>query len=312
MSGVQADPGYRSTVSSTGHRAELRQRTVAANGIDFALLEAGDGPLALCLHGFPDTAHTWRHLLPALAGAGYRAVAPFMRGYAPSGRAADGEYGLGALVADAGALHTALGGDDEAILIGHDWGAEAAYGAAAFAPQRWRRAVTLAIPPRAMDGRLFADYEQLKRFFYLFLFERPEAVATVAARDMEFLDRLWRDWSPGFEASAELAQVKRSLADPANLEAAIAYYRAEPPEVTSADPGKPFAAESRALLEVPPQPVLYLHGERDGCIAAELCAGAEAHLAPGSRMETIAGAGHFPQLERPDEVNERIRDWVAS
>jgi pimeloyl-ACP methyl ester carboxylesterase len=297
---------------STGDgTTEVRQRTVAANGIEFAVLEAGEGPLALCLHGFPDTAQTWRHLLPVLAQAGFHASAPFMRGYAPSGRSADGEYGLGALVADAVALHLALEGDERAVLIGHDWGAEAAYGAAAFAPDRWRRVVTLAVPPRPLDARLFADYEQLKRFFYLFFLATPEAAATVAADEMEFLRRLWDDWSPGYDPGTELAHVKRSLGDPADLEAAIAYYRAEEPEATATDPAKPFAAESRALLETPPQPVLYLHGERDGCIAVGLCEGAEAHLAPGSRMETIAGAGHFPQLERPDQVNQLIRDWLA-
>jgi pimeloyl-ACP methyl ester carboxylesterase len=86
------------------------------------LLEAGSGPLALCLHGFPDTAWTWQHLLPALAGAGFRAVAPFTRGYAPTGIPADGAYQAGALVADAVALHQVLGGDGDAVLIGHDWG----------------------------------------------------------------------------------------------------------------------------------------------------------------------------------------------
>jgi len=99
----------------------LRVRTVRANEIEFALIEAGSGPLALCLHGFPDTAHTWRHLLPVLAGAGFHAVAPFMRGYAPSAVPGDGDYRVGALIADAVALHQVLGGDGDAVLIGHDW-----------------------------------------------------------------------------------------------------------------------------------------------------------------------------------------------
>jgi len=143
----------------------VRSATVRANGLQFGVLEAGSGPLALCLHGFPDAAYTWRHMLPALAGAGFHAVAPFMRGYAPTAVPADGAYHLGALVADAVALHEVLGGDANAVLIGHDWGAEAAYGAAAFAPGRWRRLVTLAVPPAALDEVLFSDYEQLKRFF---------------------------------------------------------------------------------------------------------------------------------------------------
>jgi pimeloyl-ACP methyl ester carboxylesterase len=123
---------------------------VAANGLEFGLLEAGTGPLALCLHGFPDSAHTWRHLLPALAEAGFHAVAPFMRGYAPTAVPDDACYSIGALVADAVALHQALDGDGQAVLIGHDWGAEAANGAAALAPDRWRRVVTLGVPPLAL------------------------------------------------------------------------------------------------------------------------------------------------------------------
>ena len=88
----------------------VRLVTVSANGLQFGVLEAGSGPLALCLHGFPDSAETWRHLLPALARAGFHAVAPFMRGYAPTEVPADGAYHVGALVADAVALHVPLAG----------------------------------------------------------------------------------------------------------------------------------------------------------------------------------------------------------
>src|SRR5712691_2209873 len=110
--------------------APVRVSTVRVNGLEFTVLEAGSGPLVLCLHGFPDTANTWRYLLPVLAEAGFHAAAPFMRGYAPTAVPDDGCYRLGALAADAVALHQVLGGDEEAALIGSDWGAEAAYGAA--------------------------------------------------------------------------------------------------------------------------------------------------------------------------------------
>jgi pimeloyl-ACP methyl ester carboxylesterase len=139
----------------TGHHA-VRRRTVRANDIEFVVLEAGTGPLALCLHGFPDAAPTWRHLLPELAAAGFHAVAPFMRGYAPTAVPRDGNYSIGALVADAVALHQVMGGDEQAVLIGSDWGAETAYAAAAFAPGRWRRLVTHAVPP--MGWRLSTSY----------------------------------------------------------------------------------------------------------------------------------------------------------
>src|SRR3954452_7530829 len=89
---------------------------IDANGVDFAYLEAGSGPLALCLHGFPDSAWGFRHLLPELAAAGFRAVAPFQRGYAPTEVAGDGLSQIGALGADACALHEELGGDGDAVI----------------------------------------------------------------------------------------------------------------------------------------------------------------------------------------------------
>jgi pimeloyl-ACP methyl ester carboxylesterase len=285
---------------------------VAANGLEFGLLEAGTGPLALCLHGFPDSAHTWRHLLPALAEAGFHAVAPFMRGYAPTAVPDDACYSIGALVADAVALHQALDGDGQAVLIGHDWGAEAANGAAALAPDRWRRVVTLGVPPLALDPVLYGDYQQLKRFFYLFWFRDSlaQAAEVVAADRMTFLDRLWQDWSPGYDAAGDLARVKESLRQPENLQAAIRYYR-DP--VLDATPGAvvPYAAEEEAASRQAQQPTLYLHGSADGCIGVELVRGAERHLAPGSRMIVVEGAGHFPHLEQPEEVNEHILAWAT-
>jgi pimeloyl-ACP methyl ester carboxylesterase len=277
----------------------VRSATVRANGLQFGVLEAGSGPLALCLHGFPDAAYTWRHLLPALAGAGFHAVAPFMRGYAPTAVPADGAYHLGALVADAVALHEVLGGDGDAVLIGHDWGAEAAYGAAAFAPDRWRRLVTLAVPPAALDEVLFSDYEQLKRSFYLFMFRDPAGLAetAVARDDLAFLDKLWRDWSPGFQPGEHLARVKDCLRQPANLAAALGYYRA--------------AVDQEAAARQAPQPTLYLHGARDGCIGVDLVRGAERLLAPSSRMIVIEEAGHFLHLEEPGQVNDHILSWVS-
>jgi pimeloyl-ACP methyl ester carboxylesterase len=288
--------------------SDLECSKVRANGVEFTLLEAGSGPLALCLHGFPDTAHTWRHLLPELAQSGYHAVAPFMRGYSPTGLAEDGCYSLGALGADANALHDALEADQAAVLIGHDWGAEAAYGAAAHAPERWSRLVTLAIPPLSMDAGLFSDYEQLRRFFYMYFFTQPGAEEVVAADGMAFLDRLWADWSPGYDAGQDLDRVKESLADRQHLVAALAYYRAAlgaPAESCSK-----FEAEQRALAETPPQPTLYLHGDRDGCIGADLVTRAPDHLSPESTFVVLDDVGHFLHLEDPDRINGEILGWL--
>ena len=287
---------------------ELRSREIRANDVEFTVLETGSGPLALCLHGFPDSAQSWRHLLPALAEDGFHAVAPFMRGFAPTAVPDDGCFSLGALIADANALHDGLDGNEEAVLIGSDWGAEAAYGAAAFAPERWRRLVTLAIPPLTMDAQLFTDFEQLRRFFYMFMFTQPFAEDLVAADDLAFIERLWAEWSPGLDADEDLAFAKDCIRERDHLTAAIGYYRAAlgaPVEACAR-----FAAEQGALAQAPPQPVLYLHGAADGCIGADLVREAESHLADGSRFLLIEDAGHFLHLERPQLVNEEVLGWI--
>jgi pimeloyl-ACP methyl ester carboxylesterase len=285
---------------------DLTEGHVEANGLLFAYLEAGphDGPLALCLHGFPDSAWTWRHLLPDLADAGYRAVAPFMRGYAPTDVPDDGRYFLGDLVADACGLHESLGGDDRAVLLGHDWGAVAAYPTLAFAPERWRRAVTLAIPPTGLFmNALLTSYEQQKRSWYMFFFQHALADMVVPADDLAFIDRLWADWSPGFSSPEDLEYTKESLRAPENLAAALGYYRAM---LGGAGPPADVAAQQAAAVAPSSVPTLYLHGATDGCAGVEVATGAEAALPPGSEAVIVPDAGHFLQLEKPKEVNDLI------
>ncbi|MEU5084658.1 MULTISPECIES: alpha/beta fold hydrolase [Streptomyces] len=284
---------------------KFETRTVVANGVEFGTIEAGKGPLALCLHGFPDTAHTWRHLLPVLAERGFRAVAPFQRGYAPTAVPADGSYQTGALASDAVALHEALGGQDDAVLIGHDWGAVAAYGASALAPERWGRMVAISVPPATVQ---IADYEQYKRWFYLYLFQTPLAERVVAADKMAFLDALWRDWAPGYDAYEDLAQVKEALGDPKRLSAALGYYRA------LFDPARhvrQYAAAQSAALRKASTPTLYLHGDEDGCLRVPNVGAVVPHLADGSHAVLLKGVGHFPQLEAPEAVAELVLDWIG-
>jgi pimeloyl-ACP methyl ester carboxylesterase len=287
----------------------INEGRVTANGVDFAYLDAGAGPLALCLHGFPDCAWTWRHLLPVLADAGFRAVAPFMRGYAPTAVPADGRYQTGALVADACALHDVLGGDGDAVLIGHDWGAAATYGAAVHAPDRWRRVVAAAVPPAGIVGRAFLEsYDQLQRSWYMFFFQHALADLVVPAGDLAFVERLWSDWSPGYDASADLPEVKDALRGPANLAAALGYYRAT---LGAVAPDPALAAEQAATQGVPTQPTLYLHGADDGCIGVELADGVGGLLPGGSRVEVVDGTGHFLHLERPGDVGGTIVEFLA-
>lgn len=287
----------------------ISERRVRANDLEVAYLEEGSGPLALCLHGFPDCAWTWRHLLPALADAGYHAVAPFLRGYAPTEVPADGRYQAAVLGLDACALHDALGGGEDAVLVGHDWGAMATYVAANHEPDRWGRIVTMAVPPAGAVAGGFLSYAQLKRSWYMFFFQHGLADMVTGMDDLAFIDGLWADWSPGYDASADLPLVKDSLRDPANLAAALGYYRATLGNV-GVDPALDSVQAKAA--EVTSQPTLYLHGADDGCLGLEVAENARGFLtSEGSRMEVVEGAGHFLQLERPDEVNELVVGFVT-
>ena len=289
---------------------EFGEGRVRVNDVELVYLGMGpeDGPLALCLHGFPDSAWTWRFLAPELAAAGFRVAAPFLRGYAPSAVPADGRFQSGVLSLDALELHSALGGDGSAVLIGHDWGALAAYGAASGGPERWRKVVAAAVPP-ALDLQRLFSYDQVKRSFYFFVFQWPMAEMIVGAEDLVFIDRLWADWSPGYDASDDVPRVKDCLRDPAHLTAAIGYYRA----ALGALPQDPALADLQAATGAPPpQPTLYLHGTDDGCMAASLAEGVDRQLAPGSRVELVPGTGHFLHLERPDVVNRAIVEFLTA
>ena len=283
---------------------------VRAGELDVTYLECGSGPLALCLHGFPDSPHTWRHLLPALAAAGYRAVAPFTRGYAPTSVPASGVYQTAALARDANALHDALGGDEHAVIIGHDWGAPSACGAAIDAPQRWHRVVSMAVPPGPALGAAFVgNLAQIQRSWYMFFFQHGLSNFVVPANDFAFIDMLWSQWSPGYDAREDLAHVKQALREPDHLQAALGYYRA-----TLGD-GKrdPELAELQRRMgaEYPAQPLLYLHGDDDGCVGREVAEAARAMSPANVRYEFVAKAGHFMQLEQPTRVNELIVGFVA-
>lgn len=295
-----------------GEPSELR---FEASGLSFAALAWGpaEGRLALCLHGYPDTAWTWRFLGPLLAEQGWRVVAPFMRGYAPTDLAPDGCYQIGAFVRDAVEAHSALGGDDRAVLIGHDWGATAAYGAAAGSDSKWRRVVTLAIPPpRTLLGigsplseRLASGARQLPLSWYMLY----QQVPGLAERSLDWLiPRLWSDWSPGFDGREDVERVFRALDGPERRTAAMRYYRALIQPWCRSDE---YAAEQRRAFSRIRVPVLYLHGASDGCMRSAFAADAADALPPGSEVAVIEGAGHFLQLERPDEVNARIAGFIA-
>lgn len=294
--------GYLAFMSS------ISEQRVLINGYEAAYLTAGDGPLAVCIHGFPDSAYSWRPQLVALADAGYRAVAAYQRGYVPSAIPDDGRYQTAALALDANAVHEALGGESDAVIIGHDWGAMAATGAAVAEPDRWRKVVTMAVPPAGSAGiALLTDLTQLKRSWYMFFFQSLLAESLVAANDLAFIDMLWRDWSPGHDATDEIAHVKAAMADPAHLTAVLGYYRA-----MLGDGYKDPALETiqAGCFQVPPQPMLYLHGADDGCMGADIAEQARAMVPDSVQIQVLADCGHFLQVEQPEAVNQAIVEFL--
>jgi pimeloyl-ACP methyl ester carboxylesterase len=196
---------------------------IEANGVRFAYFEEGTGPLVLLVHGFPDTAHTWDAIRPALAKAGYRAVTPFTRGYAPTDIPKDASYAAHTLGADVIALIDALGAK-KAVVVGHDWGASAAYSAAAASPERVETLVTVAIPH---PGSLPRSLKMLWKGRHFLVLRRPSGGATLRKNDFAYVDTLVKRWSPGWAVPAgETAAAKESLRGEGRAEAAAAYYAA--------------------------------------------------------------------------------------
>ena len=245
---------------------------VDANGLSFAYLEEGSGPLVLMLHGFPDTAHTWDDLRPRIAAQGYRAVSPFMRGYRPTAipvRDADSET----LAHDAVALIDALGAA-EAIVIGHDWGASAAYGAAALAPDRVAKLFALAVPhPGAL---------------------KPSLKKLWGVRHFAALPAIYRRWSPKWSPTVdEFDAVRSTFSDRASLNAAFGYYRKLSP-IPSASlkkritvPTVVFAGRTDPVAE----PADFRHAAR---------------MFTGDYTVEEVDGGHFMHREHPGAFAERL------
>ena len=283
---------------------------VDANGVTFHYLTAGEGPLALCFHGFPDNAHTYGDLLPALADAGFRAVAPFMRGYAPTSPAPDGRYQSVLLAQDALALISALG-EERACLVGHDWGATATYGAAALAPERIARMVTIgAAHPAAFRGDLAASYERHKGIWHAYFFQMPFAEQVVAANDFAFIEQWWRDASPEYDPMPIIERVKATFRAPGVVSAALGYYR------HTFHPGNrdPALEVLQQRVNATPTPVstLALHGTRDRPGRLEAFERMDDLFVAGLQKVVYPGAGHFVHIERADDVNRRIVEFLAT
>jgi pimeloyl-ACP methyl ester carboxylesterase len=285
--------------------SEIRTGSVEANGLRFAYREAGSGPLVLCIHGFPDTAHTFDDLLPRLAAAGFRAVAPFTRGYPPTSLASDGDYSMMTLGQDVLALIAALG-VESALVVGHDWGALASYLAANLEPRRVRKLVTVAIPHARVVRPTLPMLRGLSHFF---LFQLPFIARWVRRRDFAFLDRLVRKWSPRWNPSAEeMAPVKHAFSQPGALEAALSYYRAFVRQAL----GRRWREARRILRADTTVPTLTFAGLADGALPADEFDAARAAFTGPYELVKVPDAGHFLHREQPQLFAERLLRFLQS
>lgn len=293
--------------------SNFQRGRVRANGIDFEYLEAGEGPLALCMHGFPDTPFTYRHLLPALADLGFRAVAPFVRGFAPTQLPPLRHHiHTSVMVTDQIALATALGGGPDAVLLAHDWGAVGAWGALSRAPHLWGRAVIMNIPPFEIFGENLSTYPQIKKSFYFWYFQMQRVIEDrIRQDDFAFIRDIWGDWSPGYDAEEDMVHIRQALTDPDHLHAALGYYWGQFDPTRFGSP-QWVAEQAAAWGGAVPQPTLYLHGTTDGChgVSTEQVQRVPGYAGAGSEAALIEGVGHFMLVERPDDINGRIIDWL--
>jgi pimeloyl-ACP methyl ester carboxylesterase len=318
--------------------AATAHRDIEANGIRLQVAEQGEGPLVLCCHGWPEIAHSWRHQLPALAAAGYRAVAPDMRGYGGSDAPdAVDAYSLLHLVGDMVGLVAALG-EREAVIIGHDWGASVAWTCAMLRPDVFRSVAALSVPfrPRGPAPPLaMLRAAGLHNFYWLYFqqpgvaeaeFERDPAaslrrilggIGSGRPRDTSqvltlpegggFLDLMPEPvplpaWLPEADLAVMTAAFRRT-----GFRGGLNYYR-------NLDRNWELLAPWQGALIH--QPALFVAGTRDPVIVGPMGRHALEALpqtVPGLRRTVmIEGAGHWIQQERPDEVNAALIHFLAN
>jgi pimeloyl-ACP methyl ester carboxylesterase len=277
-------------------------RKATVNGIGLHFVEAGTGPLVVLLHGFPEFWYSWRHQIPALAGAGFRVLAPDLRGYNESDkRAGVSSYGLDKLTGDVlGLIRHA--GAERATVVGHDWGGVIAWHVAMHHPEVVDKLVVLNAPHPAAYRRELARPAQLLKSWYVFFFQLPWLPERMLrAGGYAFLERTLRREAvrPGAFSSDDIWEYKRALAQPGALTAAINYYRAAFRHLRDAGrDARPIAA-----------PTLLIWGEQDRYLRSRLTEGL-APWVPDLRIERLAEASHWVQNDAPAEVNRLLVEFL--
>ena len=286
-------------------------RDVSANGVRLHTAEAGEGPLVLLLHGFPQFWWTWRAQLTALAGAGFRVVAPDLRGYGASDKPPRG-YDLPTLSADVAALVRALG-ERDAVVVGHDWGGLLGWTAAALHPRVVRRLVVVSMAhPRLLRAGM-ADRRQRRAMRHALGFQvprLPERRLTRADDDpVADLMRRWAgpEWARTAEFAAAVERYRAATRIPQAAYGAMEYYRWAGRSQLRPD-GLRYARRMAAPITAP---TLQLHGALDPCVLPGTARGSGRYVAGAYEWRELPGVGHFPHEETPDEVSRAIAAWAA-
>ena len=268
-------------------------RRVRSDGVELAVADEGEGDPVLLLHGFPDSSYVWRHQIRALVDAGYRAIAPDLRGFGDSDRPLDIKaYGVRHSVADVLAVLDTLE-VERAHVVAHDWGASVGWALAGFAAERVERFAVLSVGhPNALRT---PSMEQREKGWYQLLFQFPDVAEQLLMREDW---RLLREWTRG---DGDVERAIADLARPGALTAALNWYRAS-------------ARPDHELRERPPFPsvaadTLGLWSDRDHYLVEEGMTGSEEYVVGEWRYERIEGASHWMQLDAPERVNELLLDW---
>ncbi len=273
-------------------------------GRQHSYIDRGEGPLVILLHGFPDTADTWNKQIDALCTAGYRCIAPELRGYESSSIARD--YFILDSVDDVRQLQQSLG-INTFHLVGHDWGAIIAYAFAAKYPKALSSLCTLAIPHLSVFNIGLKELpQQRKNSAYIALFQLPIIAEWWCRRNnFAFIDSLWRRWSPSWQYQNEdISPVKQQLAQTGVLKATLAYYRH-----LYRSGREPSQLASTQELTVP---CLVLAGENDGCMDVGMFTILEREnpFRNDYDIQIIADAGHFMHREDVEQVNRMLLQWL--
>ncbi|MDE9366973.1 alpha/beta hydrolase [Luteipulveratus sp. YIM 133132] len=284
-------------------------RLVAANGARFHLVEAGEGPLVVLLHGFPEFWWAWREQIPALAAAGYRVAAMDLRGYGASDKPPQG-YDTFTLAADVAAVIRCLG-VRRATVVGHGWGGWIAWSMPSMQPDVTQAVASLGMPhPMVMRQASARSMRQVRANAYLLALQRPFVPERQMVAGPRYVRRLMSAWSgrPSWPPGEVSELYADALTLPFVAHSAAEYYRWVARSVLRSD-GRRFVSRLSQPIEVP---VLHVHGDADGCVLPSSSTGSREWCTGSYEEVTLPGVGHFIPEEAPAETNALLTRWLGT